>query len=588
MGNAKQITRVYVQDGSFQQSSTPPEITNLGATAIPRGALFIWDRAANIYPNWYEVSTKVAGGAWSTYTRHDVGYFVRYLTDAEITSYGRVPTMYIKVRTTNIGGTYGTEVNTSVDALHLDVADADVDYGGGVDLTASVLDSTVTARMFTTSAKLSDEISVTAQTNKFVTANEKTGAGYAYTFLDATGLAPTAQVDDVLASTVADYAAEGHTAYTKVNSEAGANTIETTAGSQAKVDARVSSTEKTNLQTAIGTTLAGLSSDTILVSGTHGNISGTVKTAVRTSLDITNVENKSSATIRGEIVDANLSATTAILAAVPIAAINASAEATKIAKAQIATVKASSIQQDAAAVALFNAAGDILDATVVGTGSGKTASDVAASTSAAGTSIQLDLTSIAAGNLDNIADGATYEKTTVNEVLGAGRAFTALDATNRLTTSIYDGATAVTVANLVTAYGMRKSIDVLWSYVTVNSEVETDNDITCTGTGAGIINAVGLAFIPFIKNNTGNTLTFRAYFANSDLLGTLHMRVMSEAGAAVVGFSDVALGAATGLYEVSCAITGLTTGTRYFAQVVVDGTNLSTYVANSPILWIEA
>lgn len=46
-------------------------------------------------------------------------------------------------------------------------------------------------------------------------------------------------------------------------------------------------------------------------------------------------------------------------------------------------------------------------------------------------------------NLDNIANGSTYFRTTANQVTGAGRAFTALDSSNRLVTAVIP-ASAVT------------------------------------------------------------------------------------------------------------------------------------------------
>jgi hypothetical protein len=63
---------------------------------------------------------------------------------------------------------------------------------------------------------------------------------------------------------------------------------------------------------------------------------------------------------------------------------------------------------------------------------------------------QVDLTSIAVGTLDNITDGTTKRTVTVNEKTGAGRAWTALNASNQLTTAVVatatiDGTTASTL-----------------------------------------------------------------------------------------------------------------------------------------------
>lgn len=52
-------------------------------------------------------------------------------------------------------------------------------------------------------------------------------------------------------------------------------------------------------------------------------------------------------------------------------------------------------------------------------------------------------------NIDNIADGSTYKRTTQNEKTGAGRAYSGLDASNRLTTAVIPGTTlAPTTAGL--------------------------------------------------------------------------------------------------------------------------------------------
>ena len=466
------ITKVLVSEAAILVTPTAaPDVTGLSAVGVMRGVQFSWD-FEYIGPFWYSYRTKVSSGAWSAWADAPASAILRMLTDAEVTAYGVVATIYFEVRSTN-GLVNGT--TAAINEMCLAIFIQSTDLG---EIGIGALATTVTDLMFTSSARSADDLTV-GVTNKLLTANEKTGAGYAYSFLDATGLKGTANIGATLASTVVSNAANGQTAYTKVAAEVGANTIETTIGSQSKVDTRLSSAEKANLEGALGVTLTLLSSagDDILSIGTHENLVAN-KVAIKTSLDLINVENKSSATIRSETVDGDLTATTVVLKAVVITAINASVEATKIAKAQIATAKASSLQPDAATTALFDSSGRFLG-TIWDTGSGVgiTAASLILANNPTGQSRQLDLTSIAAGNLDNISDGATYVKTTTNQGTGATRAFAALNSSDELTTGTTNKTVAEIEAGLVTDYA-------IFSDGTINVSGVGDYKVsTLTGSG---------------------------------------------------------------------------------------------------------
>lgn len=598
MSEATSIVRLVVQTGSPSVPSAAPDITDLAAVGIPRGASFTWYNGDTLPAGQYfEFKTKItAAGSWdASWTRHGIGYYNRFLTDAEISSYGRTPAIYLKVRATN-GATPGAEDEAYVSALHLDVADADIDYAGGVDLTANALDDTVLALMFSDSDKNTDELTEVTDYN-FVTDNEKTGAGYAYTHLTADGVTGASKIDDVTAANVADWSAEGHTAQTKLAADVGAATIETTTGSTAKVDARLSSTEKTNLTNSLtGFTFgsARVDAEILTIGATDGNVD-TLAATILTDLGLENVENLSGAAIMAaELDDTALGATTtAVLSAGVLAAVNASSEGTKIAKGQIATVKASSIQVDATTTALFNASGEMLDATVIGTGSGVTAANVSDACDSSGNSVNLDLTDIAVTGLssDAIDDSAASTSflltATEDTQVGYMVAGSGFNSSGHFLGTLNDGSgNTASASNLVALYNARNSYLHIWTYVAANSIARDDSTITCTGGGVGIANAVGLAYIPFVVPEAKGTLRFRSYMDVGDAFGTLAMRILSEAEAAVTLFDSEAM-AADGTYEVTQSLSTLTAGTRYYAQVVVHGTGAIDYLAYSPSLYIE-
>jgi hypothetical protein len=290
--------------------------------------------------------------------------------------------------------------------------------------------------MFTTPAKNLDEC--TEHGTAFFAAETGADKTATHTSNDTSNVAGTAAV------TVKAGAVAGNLANAKLTTDGvqtGGLTIENTSGtsgSQKRVDDRLSVAEKV-LLAADKTITGGLS------------LYHTGNKPTKTDVGLPNVDNKSSVTIRSEIVDGDLAATTVIKTATLLAAINAFTNdivAEAIENVDAVQVKHTEVGAD---VPLFDANGNLTfgGAAIAGIGvkSGadiRTPANIISVVGTDGYAKHLDLSSISFGNLDNILEAGIDRTVTANEKLGAARGFAGLNAAGQIT----QGTVTSTVARI--------------------------------------------------------------------------------------------------------------------------------------------
>jgi len=331
------------------------------ATGIIRGVTFVWeaqpDPTRTIY---FKYRTKVGAGAWGSWIVTWESSVTRWISPAEITLYGANAVIYLEVKSYDVFGNYSDVGVANAACLYFAVIGPDLQLES---IPESALGPGVVSRIFSTNDMFLDELTehgaayFASESGADVTASHTAG--------------DTALVNGVAAAIVQAGAANGATAQAKLAGEVGALIIETTVGSQAKVDARLSVAERANLvadKTVVGAQLlyhvgnkptktdvglanvsnyspanqivnglvkahitgapvllvaadidaididlsnapAGILNTTVTMAadGTLGGAGGGQVTP--TGLGLGNVENKSSATIRGEITLANVAAT---------------------------------------------------------------------------------------------------------------------------------------------------------------------------------------------------------------------------------------------------------------------------------------
>lgn len=521
------ITSVVSDTLPTQASDTPPATSGLTAVALARGVLFHWSLSSWIRPYTWEYRTQVAAEGWSSWTSTLFPIVLRTLTAAELASAGATANVQIQVRSTNGLGDYGATGATNTNCLVVGVGSSDI-----TDLAVAVGDlaAAVTARMFSDSTKTGADLLAAS------VALSKLAADATLRMFnnDTRTAADVTAVNGVAAATVSAGAASGTLAQAKLVTDgvqSGGATIESTTGSQAKVDARLSATEKANLQTALGVALASLDVTApvdliVIAQGTNKNIVA-LATSIKTDLSLNNVDNKSSATIRGEITEANLQAAGGVTngAATNLAAaINTLSGV--ITKATMLDVAAEKIEDNATGTALFDTNGNLTFGAIAGVGikSGATViepADLILAVHTDGTSKNLDLTKLKAGqSLDSLADGATYSKTTANEKTGAGRAYSALNSSNELTT----GTTNKTVAEIE-------------AYVHDHRSLRSEDvfDITAPAyavyapAAAGIGTEVDFHLFMMQRQSGDNYLKIRFAASSQDALGIVGAEMLTEA-----------------------------------------------------------
>lgn len=552
----------YITENIITTAAALPVASNLRAEYMVQGLCFRWSDAVIIAPHIWEARTKVGGGAWSAWAQTLTPTVNRILTPAEYVA-DQTPVIYIEVRSTDGLGNYGVVSAYNAEVVEIAI-NSIADDAVGVD----ALTSAVTDRMFTTSEKDGAELKAGSVTGSIIAAATVAIANLATAVIDRIFASSTEKTNTVT------YAGHGETAYNKIVAEVGANTTETTAGSQAKVDARLTASEKTKLETAMGVDLADLSGDTFLIIGTDDTVTGNA-VGIKTALALEHVENKSSATIRGEIVEGDLPAT-AVLTTNVLAKINASAEATKIANTALQDILATKVV-NAAAADVFDTNGNLLMGVNDGTAT-VTAANVLDVVGSDGLAKNLDLTSIGAGTLNNIPQTGTNKSVTANEKTGAGYAYLGLDSSGRQAVGITATAgnfTSQQIALGITPY--REFADQPELTLTGASY----GSLSITGTGADI----GIMLKKFIKNQGQVKANFRLQADNyGDGASKVRILVYDEANAVLLvtgSYTDPIT--AGGFITASVDISSLTPGTIYTMRLCHFGTLSGTYTLTKPI-----
>jgi len=572
-----------VWSGTSGAPSDPVLATSVGTV---RGALFRWDNVTVDRPQWYKYRTKVGSESWSSWVRTDLSQARVIMTDTETDAQGATPTIQIEVYAENASGTSNTvSDNVAADILKIQATDIPDDT-----IATCCIDADFEGRIFDDTNMYLSECAEAADA-KIMTAAERTSVGYATSHLEATGIQSTAQVDGATTiATIETYATNGDTANTKITNDVGADTIEDVTGSQAKVDARLSSSEKSKLDASVGGAVSTLDgTDTILISGTHETVSGE-KATVKGYLDLGNVENYSALNqvenglSAAKIISKELVTYTNILAKA-----NASAEATKIIKGTIDSVAAETVE-DSGGTALFNASGELLDASVIGTGSSTTAADVSNAINSGGDCISIDLTDAGisvTGDLNDFqavcADGADYKhlttaKNTQLTNIAAGSGFAATGECLATLSDTVNTITPATVINRTPQYEM------VW----------TDEDMDVTGAaGTGTLRTVANTgaliywyWFTYVHDGKFATLTLDTYAATlGDALGELYLEVWGKSDLVKELSDTTALDGGVGFYSAAVTVSGLTAGTIYRVRLGVDGTNAKNYGFQGSILY---
>lgn len=129
------------------------------------------------------------------------------------------------------------------------------------------------------------------------------------------------------------------------------------------------------------------------------------------------------------------------------------------------------------------------------------------------------ITNLTDANLDNITNGSTYYRTTANQVTGAGRAYTALDSSNRLVTNVLPGTNIGTPAGS----GLFLGADYMGYYsgAAWTTYIDSSGNFRFNGTGDNSVSWAGSTLSVYgniqtasgtgqrmVMDNTSNTFKF--------------------------------------------------------------------------------
>jgi hypothetical protein len=552
-------------------SGSPPTITSINSAGQRRGVSFWWKTVLYPAPFYYQFRYKVESESWSSWEDTDEDHITLYIDSATVDSYGTAPTIYLEVRVSD-GVTTGPVSEINDQCIPGDWRSEEME-----DIDEDALGSDLISRMFTSSDRSLDDCSESdtrkfaAESNADVTANNTAG--------------DTTLVNGEAAATVKTGAANGQTAYTKINSEVGSNTIETTMGSQNKVDSRLSTAEKSALETALGVALAILDgTDNIIIGpGTHENLTANA-TAIKTLLALNNVENKSSATIRGEIVLSDIPTTIQRVSEL-ITKINLSTETPKISSSQIAEILATQVLVSVGGANLFDSSGRVLIGVSTG-GSHRTTQNIIDAITSGGRAQNLDLSSIANGNLDSIPETGSDRTVTANEKLGAARAYLGLNSSGNL---VYDVEySSGKTKSAYEIYAAVRATRIIWTADELDNSGITDfTEQTVTGSGVGTPKY--FRAFTFRKEEMDENLVVEYPISPGDTLGSLKLIVNTATGVIVPGVTDSeAMPSATGYdnIKVQLDISSLADDTTYQCLVGIDGTNAVGYKVKGGIAYM--
>ena len=569
------ITVTVVDTLPTQASSTPPDPVGLTAIAQVRGVRFEWSPGVWIRPYHWQFAISMSGGAYGAWIDALFSGWTESLTDAEALA-DPSQNIAITVRSTDGRGNFSAEVPANANCLFLNVDPADIPP---TSLLLGSLAEEITTKMFAST----DRDAADLKNASILLA--KLGANVTPLMFAAVGRIANDVVDvnGVAAATVSAGAAGGLLANTKLTAdgvETGGDTIESTVGSAAKIDARLSAVEKTALETALGVAVALLAGDTILITGANENLVAN-KVAIKTGLALENTPNLSAANIIATLNEAAIQAGDGVTngAATNLAAaINTLAGV--ITKATMLNVAAEIIEDFTTGTKLFDNNGNITFGGLVGVGikSGvntRTPANIIASMDASGNSLLCDITSLKAGqDFDDFPNGTTYKKCTANEQLGAQYAKIGLSAAGKQTI----GTTNKTVAQIENQISARKT---LFQHFKETAGFTAFDTITFAS-GVGTLYQETLA-IPFIFQTGMTTLRWSSRYQVDAGTGNVRIVLYDINGAGValrtgVAEAIVAIGVYGALQECSLDITtlGLINDTRYVAMIDIESTNPNT------------
>ena len=446
---------VTVGDPAIARASELPAVAALAATPIPRGVIFTWNLDLWIQPNKWRFRVLVGTGTYSGWASTLFPIQIRTLTTEELDRDGADVRITIQVKSFDGVSNYGAMSETYADCLVLTVGTSDVAAGS---IALSHLSSAVTDRMFESSArsgadladvsigldKLAGEVTdLMFDTAEHAVAIPLSMLATAVTnrmfVSDARKADDTDHVHGMEASDVENGALHGEEAHAKLASDVGTDTIASTVVVTETVDARVSSSEKTKLESLIGVALADI--DT---TGGAGNVDRVlVIEGANTNL-----------TTKATVVKTGLALLDAVLETNVIAKINASSEATKIASASIVELAGTKLKVTTpGGTAIFDSSGNLKIGVTDGgsTPVTRTAAQIVGIIDAGGHAANLNLlvasapyVGIAHGTLNDVPQTGTNKSVTANEKTGAARAYTGLNSSGQLIT----GTANSTVAEL--------------------------------------------------------------------------------------------------------------------------------------------
>ena len=451
-----------------QAGASPSQPTGLVATGTIRGVIFTWDLEKTVQPYEYRYRTQVEAQGWSSWKRTVIPVVLRPLTTAEIDAIEGVlaspedANIQIEVKSTTTDGlTESATTSGNADCISPQLWSEDI---VALAVKLSDLASEVTDKMFSSTDRDGADLKAAS-----IAVAKLTSGVTDLMFPAATRIAnDTTLVNGVAAATVSSGAADGALAEATLTAkEANWDNAFTNYLNQAAVDARV---------------------DVV-----HPNANYLNSNTTNANVGLTNVEDKSSATIRSEIVDGDLVATTAILEGAWAAFIQAVGQNDSILTDAILTlVSAKLIDTKAGGNPLFDASGNLIFNGALGIKSGatiRTPAAIIASMDASGNSqlidpaswkVGTDTADILAGNID-----ATAQFVTANEKSGAGYAFTGLDSSGYAKVGVANGAAYAVSENVEKFLNGART---LW--VASNSNAAGGAAIpglAITGTGAALV-----------------------------------------------------------------------------------------------------
>jgi len=128
---------VYSQDWFSQLSSVttisvtnpvPADVSDLTATAYPRGVNFEWSRNTEPDLDYYKYRIQVESDGWSSWVNTKTYYILRILTETEISDHTSAAAIYIEVKAVD---TFGNESASAASAnattVTMDIAATDID-----------------------------------------------------------------------------------------------------------------------------------------------------------------------------------------------------------------------------------------------------------------------------------------------------------------------------------------------------------------------------------------------------------------------------------------------------------------------------